>query len=63
MIPVEESIAEWRKDPEYVRAYDALKDEFSLAVAMTEACEHAEGRLGRVRTHVLKVRDRRKREK
>lgn len=30
-IPVEESFAEWHKDPEYVKAYDALEDEFALA--------------------------------
>lgn len=30
-IPVEESFARWRKDPEYVAAYDALEDEFALA--------------------------------
>ena len=33
MIPVEESFAAWREDPEYVKAYDALEDEFSLAAA------------------------------
>jgi transcriptional regulator with XRE-family HTH domain len=37
MIPVEESFAEWRKDPEYVRAYDALEEEFSLAAEMIKA--------------------------
>jgi hypothetical protein len=31
MIPVEESFAAWRKEPEYVEAYNALEDEFSLA--------------------------------
>ena len=31
MIPVEESFAEWRKDPDYVKVYNALEDEFSLA--------------------------------
>ncbi|HEV8031339.1 MAG TPA: helix-turn-helix transcriptional regulator [Stellaceae bacterium] len=36
-IPVEESFAEWRKDPKYVEAYDALEDEFSLAAALIEA--------------------------
>ena len=41
MIPVEESFAEWRKDPAYVKAYDALADEFSLAAAMIEARAHA----------------------
>lgn len=30
-IPVEESFARWRKDPEYVAAYDALEDEFAFA--------------------------------
>lgn len=37
MIPVEESFAEWRKDPNYVEAYNALADEFALAAAMIEA--------------------------
>jgi hypothetical protein len=36
MIPVEESFAEWRKAPEYVKAYDALEDEFSLTAAMID---------------------------
>ena len=36
MIPVEESFAAWRKDPEYVEAYEALEDEFSLAVALIQ---------------------------
>jgi ribosome-binding protein aMBF1 (putative translation factor) len=40
-IPVEKSFAAWRKDPEYVKAYDALEDEFSLAAAMIEARAHA----------------------
>lgn len=37
MIPVEESFAAWREDTEYVKAYDALEDEFSLAAAMIDA--------------------------
>lgn len=41
MISVEESFAEWRKDPRYVKAYNALEDEFSLAAAMIEARAHA----------------------
>jgi ribosome-binding protein aMBF1 (putative translation factor) len=41
MIPVDESIAEWRKDPEYVKAYDALEGEFSLAAAVIQARTHA----------------------
>ena len=28
-IPVEEIAKEWRKDPEYVKAYDALEEEFA----------------------------------
>lgn len=36
-IPVEESFAEWRKDPEYVAAYDALEEEFALASALIHA--------------------------
>src|SRR3954469_6071973 len=36
-IPVEESFAAWRKDPNYVKAYNALEDEFSLAAAMIKA--------------------------
>jgi len=34
LTPVEESFDAWRKDPEYVEVYDALEDEFSLAVAV-----------------------------
>ena len=41
MIPVEESFAAWRKDPAYVKAYNALEDEFSLAAAMIQARAHA----------------------
>ena len=41
MIPVEEAFAQWREDPKYVEAYDALDDEFSLAAAMIEARAHA----------------------
>ena len=37
MIPVEESFAEWRKNQEYVKAYNALEDEFSLVAAMIKA--------------------------
>jgi hypothetical protein len=37
MIPVEESFAAWRKDPEYEKAYNALEEEFTLAAAMIEA--------------------------
>ena len=37
MIPVERSFAKWRQDPDYVRAYDALADEFALAETMIRA--------------------------
>ncbi|MGA8757099.1 MAG: hypothetical protein WB611_12380 [Stellaceae bacterium] len=33
MIPVEQSFAAWRKDPEYVKAYNAIGDEFTVATA------------------------------
>lgn len=36
-IPVEESFKQWRNDPEYVVAYDALEDEFALASALIRA--------------------------
>lgn len=36
-IPVEDSFAEWRKDPEYVREYDALEEEFALIEALIDA--------------------------
>ena len=36
-IPVEESFARWKKDPNYVAAYEALESEFALASAMIKA--------------------------
>lgn len=41
-IPVEESFAEWRKDPEYIAAYDALEEEFALASALIHARAEAD---------------------
>jgi len=41
-VPVEETFAEWRKDPEYNAAYDALEEEFALASAMIEARANAD---------------------
>jgi ribosome-binding protein aMBF1 (putative translation factor) len=41
MIPVEEALAAWRKDPAYVKTYNALEEEFALARAMIEARAHA----------------------
>jgi ribosome-binding protein aMBF1 (putative translation factor) len=40
-IAVEEVFAEWRKDPEYVAAYDALEEEFALASVLIEARSRA----------------------
>jgi hypothetical protein len=37
IIAVEESFAAWRKDREYVKAYDGLEDEFSLVAATIKA--------------------------
>jgi DNA-binding XRE family transcriptional regulator len=37
IIAVDESFAEWRKDPAYVEAYEALDEEFTLAAALIEA--------------------------
>jgi ribosome-binding protein aMBF1 (putative translation factor) len=36
-IPVEESFKEWRQNPDYVVAYDALEEEFALAEALIRA--------------------------
>ena len=37
LITVEESFAEWRKDPDYVKAYNALEVEFSRTAEMIKA--------------------------
>jgi DNA-binding XRE family transcriptional regulator len=37
MIPAKELFAEWRQDPNYVREYEALADEFEFAGAMIDA--------------------------
>ena len=36
-IPVEKSFKQWKKDPKYVTAYDALEGEFALASALIKA--------------------------
>jgi hypothetical protein len=36
-IPVEEAFVEWRKDPEYMAAYDRLEGEFASAGAALKA--------------------------
>ena len=37
IMPAEEAFQEWRKDPEFVAAYDALEDEFAVASALIKA--------------------------
>lgn len=41
-IPVEEVFREWRKDPEFIAAYDALDEEFALASAFIRARAEAD---------------------
>jgi ribosome-binding protein aMBF1 (putative translation factor) len=36
-IPAEDSFKQWKKDPRYVAAYNALDEEFALASAMIKA--------------------------
>lgn len=40
-IPVEESFAEWRRESAYVKAYEALDEEFALAEALIDARSRA----------------------
>ena len=41
-IPVQESFAEWEKDPEFRAAYDALEEEFAIAGALIKARSDAD---------------------
>jgi predicted transcriptional regulator len=41
-IPAEESFKQWKKDPKYVAAYDALEKEFAIASAMIKARSDAD---------------------
>jgi DNA-binding XRE family transcriptional regulator len=36
-IPVEKAFREWRKDPKYITAHDALEDESAVAAALIKA--------------------------
>ncbi len=36
-IPFEKIAAEWRKDPKFMREYEALEEEFALATALIRA--------------------------
>lgn len=40
-IPVDQSIAEWSRDPAFAAAYDALEGEFALASQIIGARVHA----------------------
>lgn len=42
LIPAQEAFAEWRKDPDYVAAYNALEGEFALAAALIQARAQAD---------------------
>jgi ribosome-binding protein aMBF1 (putative translation factor) len=42
LIPVEGMFREWRKDPEYVAAYEALEEELALAEALIKARSQAD---------------------
>ena len=41
-IPAEESFARWRKDPEFMKEYDALEEEFARAKMVFDARAHAD---------------------
>ena len=41
-IPVEESFARWRKDPEFMKEYDALEEQFARANMVIGARAHAD---------------------
>ncbi len=41
-IPVTESFAQWKKDPEYAAAYAALEGEFALASSLIKARSEAD---------------------
>ncbi len=51
-IPVSEAIAEWRKNPEFVAAYDALEAEFALAAALIQARAQADMTQEQVAQHM-----------
>ncbi len=40
--PVEESLEQWKRDPQFVAAYDALGDEFAVASALIKARSDAD---------------------
>jgi ribosome-binding protein aMBF1 (putative translation factor) len=40
-IPIDETIQEWRKDPEYIAEFEALDEEFALVRALLKARTNA----------------------
>ncbi len=42
MTDVNELFEEWMKDPEFIKEYEALEEEFSLASALISARSHAD---------------------
>ena len=61
-IPVSESFDKWKKDPEFVREYEALEEEFALAEALIDARsqhsltqEQVAQRMGTSRTAVARL--------
>lgn len=40
-IPIDETIQEWRKDPEYIAEFEALDEEFALVRALLQARTNA----------------------
>jgi len=40
-IPAQDVFANWRKEPDYLRAYAALEGEYAIAAAMISARSHA----------------------
>ena len=41
-IPARELHEKWKRDPEYVEAYDALEEEFAIAAALIKARANAD---------------------
>ncbi|MCG8622259.1 MAG: hypothetical protein MJE68_09730, partial [Proteobacteria bacterium] len=52
-IPVDEDIAEWRKDPEYMKAYESLKPKYDKLRRQIKA---KDARIARRKAMVARVR-------
>ena len=57
-IPVEESFANWRKNPNYLREYDSLEEEFALTASLIDARVRAGARDRRPSFHQHEQRSR-----